>query len=236
MVDCKGGTSVRAGQVDNYKKLTKEELSNYIRPYDFNQYTRDVCIVDFQKFHSELARQIHGFPFLTIAPGELRKTGTFVCSKLDSAFAKDVVIPDEMVEPRSYYPFSETDPQGVVVEEVIRAWVAILQDIRRKDLDVFARETYANTEVMKTIHRMYDFMGQDHKEALANRIWEIVRYIRKQYPDFYKQVIDIQNARFEGLDISVRLANLKDSCQRIIEKEEESMGLEAFWPEPSRRA
>lgn len=80
-----------------------------------NQYSHDVCITDFEQHHAELAKLIQGFPFLTIAATHLRKTGMFIKDKLNVAFAHDIAIPQGMVEPSSYYPFSENDSQGVIV-------------------------------------------------------------------------------------------------------------------------
>lgn len=233
--DCKGGTSVKEGQMERYRRLKRQELKNYIIPYDLNQYTHDVCIVDFQRTHEDLARHTQGFPCLTITATHLKKSGEFSKPELNKEFATEISIPKNDVEPSSYYPFSESDSQFVIIKEVIRAWGVILQDRRMKDKNVFASETYADREVMKVIHPWFDIMGADHQNALTQRILDIIAYLQKEYGEVTNQVFSIQNARFEGADIHIRLANLRDACQSIIDKEEEKMGLEAFWPEPTRR-
>ena len=231
VVDCKGGTTVKEGQMERYGLLSKNELKNYIYIYDLNQFTHDTCIVDFEQHHGELAKLIQGFPFLTITATQLRKSGTFTKGKLDAAFATGIAIPAGMVEPSSYYPFSENDGQGVVVKEVLRAFIAILQDKRKRNLNVFARETYADADVLKIIHPMYPIMGRDHQDAVVGRILDIIAYLQKEYSEFARQVFDIQNARFEGVDIHVRIANLIEACQQIAEKEDEKLGLEPYMQE-----
>lgn len=231
VVDCKGGTTVKEGQMDRYRLLSKSELRNYVYIYDLGQFTHDVCIVDFEQHHGELSKLIQGFPFLTITATHLRKSGTFTKGKLNDAFTRDVAIPAGMVEPSSYYPFSENDSQGVVVKEVLRAFVAILQDKRKGSLNVFARETYADADVMKMIHPMHAIMGRDHQDAVVGRVLDIIAYLQREYPDFARQVFDIQNARFEGMDIHVRIANLIETCQQITEREDEKMGLEPYMQE-----
>ena len=235
VVDCKGGTTIKEGQMDRYALLSKNELKNYIYIYDLNQFTHDICIVDFEQHHGELSKLIQGFPFLTITATQLRKSGTFTKGKLDAALATGIPIPAGMVEPSSYYPFSENDGQGVIVKEVLRAFIAILQDKRKRNLNVFARETYADADVLKTIHPMYPIMGRDHQDAVVGRILDIITYLQREYTEFARQVFDIQNARFEGMDIHVRIANLIEACQQIAEKEDEKMGLEPYMQEQTPR-
>lgn len=233
--DCKGGSTIDEGQMERYRRLTPRDLRVYISPHDENQHTDDVCIVDFESTHDEHSGRTRGLPCLTITATHLKKSGKFKKEVLEKTFAQDIPIAESMIEPSSYYPFSETDGQGVVVKELIRAWIAILQDKKKRDLNVLARETYAKLEVMKIIHPYFDIMGPDHQRALTQRILDLLTYLQREHSDLVKQVFDIQNARFEGKDISVRLANLAEVCQGIIDKEEEKMGLEAFWPEVTRR-
>lgn len=235
LFDCKGGTSVDEAQIDRYQLLKGKEMRNYIKLYDPNQYRLDVCIVDFQRTHQEVTKHTKSLPCLTIAPNHLTKSGEFKKAELNKTFASDIPIPEDNLEPSSYYPFSENDSQFVIIKEVIRAWLVILLDRRMKDKNVLAKETYADSEVMKVIHPWFDIMEPEHQRALTQRVLDIIAYLGKEYNEITNQVFDIQNLRFEEADIHVRLGNLRDVLQPLIDKEEEKMGLEAFWPEPSRK-
>jgi len=228
VVDCKGGASINQEQLGRYQLLTSQELKNYITLYDINQHTIDRCIVDFQRHHDEHAKLVGEFPCLTMGDTHLTKSGKFTEEKLDSAFDKAIAIPNEMVPPTSYYPFSDTESQGMVVKEVIRVWFVILQDKRKRNLNVFADETYSDIDVLKTLHPMYGIMGQAHRDALVERVLEIVRYLQRAYSDFTKHVFDAQNLRIEGADIQVRIANLVEEAQQIIEQEDQRVGLDRY--------
>jgi hypothetical protein len=230
--DCKGGITAKKSQLERYVKLTKEDLKRYLDIFDLSQFTHDVCYFDLAENHEILAESVKGFPFLTLSPQELTKSGKFSKRELERAF-ENRISRNGLVEPTSYYPFSEMDTQGVIVKHIITEMIAILQDKRKRSLDVLARATYANHDVMKSIHKMYDLMRRDQRETLSSRVFDVVTHLQRTYGDFTNQLLEIQSRQRQGEDAHIAISNLGVRAQEIIDKEEQQSDLDQYWKEPS---
>jgi len=226
--DCKGGISSDEGQISRYRSIEMSDIGRYIRIHNPPEFSHDICILDYAENHAILEAAIANLPFLTLGEGQLTRSRRFTKFELNQAFQDSVPIPEGMVEPVSYYPFSEIDSQGVIVKHVLRAMMTILQDRRRREMDVLAADTYRNPDVMKTIHPMYRIMGREHQESLERRVSEILTHIQKAYSDFTLKVAEIQTKKREGGDATVAISNLTVDVDEIVKREESETGLD-FW-------
>ena len=221
--DCKTGTTSNSSQLDRYRSLDKNDFRVYHRITNLDQFIHDVCFFDLEENHERLVPSIEGFPCITLYATFVSKSGKFAKWELNRLFER-IQITDAMEEPHSYYPFSETDDRSVIVKEVLRTIISLLRDRKKRDLPIFARETWANPVVLRTVHQMYDVIGREHRGVLADKIWDIVKSFQVRYPDFAQKVREIQASED---DSQVMIANLMGECDEIIKAEEGTPSLDA---------
>jgi hypothetical protein len=222
--DCKGGITFDPYQLERYRKLDRKDLEIYIYVFNPPQFSLEVCFVDFERNHDILSQLIRDFPSLVIGDSQVRKSGDFKKKELNDIFETPIPIErSKMVEPVSYYPFSELDDRGLIVKEVLRAIITILRNRRRRAFGVFNRATYENEEILKTIHPLYDILSIDHRGVLMGKVNGVIDQLRREYPKFAEKVRAIQASQ-TGSEVAI--SNLIETCEEIMKTEESFIRLD----------
>ena len=223
--DCKGGITVDPDQLERYSKLISRDLLSYVDVFSRADFTHEVCFVDLETNHRYLLQSIRNFPILVLGEHSIQKSGNFRKRELEETFRTPIILDrSKIVEPVSYYPFSELDDRGMIIKEVLRAIITILRNHRRQAFAVLNPATYENQDILKTIHPLYELLSLDQRGVLMQKINGIITQLRRDYPDFAEKVRTIQSEQAGQIAIT----NLIKICEDIMVKEERNLRLDDF--------
>ncbi|MCH7561005.1 MAG: hypothetical protein IIC67_06525 [Thaumarchaeota archaeon] len=225
--DCKGGTTIDDEQISRYENLIKDDLFRWIDVYTKDNYSHDVCILDFKKNNASIITKVKNFPILLLSDLSLEKNNTFSKSQVNEKFETSISTKN-LKPPISYYPFSENEDRRVIIPHVLRAMISVLMDRSTRDVDVTNPDTFTSQKILLRIHKMWKILSRDHQNALKELVKEIVIDLKSTYPKFESQILAIQNS---GKTNTTALSNLIKTCEKILEKEEEKIWLDDYFNE-----
>jgi hypothetical protein len=210
VIDCKSGTS-DADQLSRYNTLTKEDLLRWVDVPSKEQFTFDVCVVDFENNHKDIMSTTN-FPIITFSKNTITKSNNFSETNLDSALSKPIDI-TEMMPPSDYYPFSEFDTDSVIIPRVLRIMVTVALKKMRGGQDVFDQTIFTTDEILQMIHPLWKALSVEHRESLRERIRKIIAHLMR--PDMGLSE-HLHNVQRDGFRIRGPAESFTKLCEKII--------------------
>lgn len=224
--ECKGGKTINDEQILRYEDLTTSDLLRWIDIHTHDNYSHDVCILNFKKNNESITDKIN-FPILSLSDISLEKNNDFSKTQVDEKF-KIPISTKTLKPPISYYPFSESEDRRVVIPHVLRAMISVLMDRKTNDIDVTDPESFLNQTVLLRIHKMWNILSREHQNSLRELIKEIIKDLKSAYPKFESQIQAIQRSTKTN---TLALSNLIKTCDEILKEEEEKTWLDDYMNE-----
>jgi hypothetical protein len=216
LFDCKGGRNVDEKQADRYRKVTPEDILRWIAIWRPERLAHDVCFLSLESNRVDRTDKFKDFPLLVLSEQSLRKIGSFSNSHVEKKFQQPISIEKEMKQPMSYYPFSDQDDQAVILPFVLRAIVAHLMDKRRGGNVEVNEAMLDNEEMMRKLHPMWQLISLEQQRVIRTKVRDILRTILRHHQDFVSKLQGVE----PHADIPVILANLVETCEKMIAEEE----------------
>lgn len=210
VIDCKsGGTDPQ--QLERYKTLTKEDVLRWVDVPSKEQFTFDVCIVDFENNHKKIEGKTN-LPIIIFGDKTITKSNKFSEPNLDDAFSKPIDTTG-MMPPLDYYPFSEFDEDPVIIPRLLRTMVTLAMKKARGGPDVFDQAVFSTDEILEKIHPLWKALSQEHRETLRQRITKIISHLMHAYRDLAEQLHNIQR---DGFRVRGPAESFTKLCEQII--------------------
>jgi len=170
--ECNGGTTIDRNQISRYNDLTNNDLSRWANTYTTEDYSHDICIMDFAENHDSISKQTANFPTLSLSNHYLKKHGKFSKTKLEEQFRKPTSI-KKFKPPISYYPFSETEDRSVIMPYVLRAMISLFST-KSNDLDISNVEDLSQ-RILVRVHKLWNKLSKEHQRRLQTTITNLLR-------------------------------------------------------------
>lgn len=170
VAECKSGNNINADQNRRYASLETSDLANLVMLHDRNQLKHDVCYVDGEENHTNLAPHTN-LPFITFGCACIQKHGTFKLDKLDKKLSLRITLDGSEIL-RSYYKFSPSDDDKFVVPHILRA---LMQCVASKDSKsrVVVLELGAATKITQVLDPQ-NIISRKHKGRLQKRVERVL--------------------------------------------------------------
>jgi hypothetical protein len=222
--DCKGGRNIDESQAAKYHDLSSSDLLRWINVPEPARLTRDTSFVSLEEKMVDRTDRFNEFPKLIFGLKTLRMTGKFSESQVNERLEKPIKLQDGMVPPTLYYPFSTTDDLSVILPFVLRALIETSVRLKRGGDRIVEDSTFDTESFRKSVHRMWDLMGDETRTALADKIRDVVRGVTKGYPQFIEKVNGSQGVK----NIELTLSNLIPMCEKMLADEESKSRIEDY--------
>ena len=168
VADCKAGHNIDRDQDARYESLRPRDLATHVTVREPKRLTHDACYVDDQSNHASLEHHTN-LPFITFGARSVEGHGKFASSEINLKLSSPTPL-DPAGEPTSYYPFSPTDKDAVVVVHVLRALTSCLT-VRRTAIKL------TDPELIDRLFLVLDpgeIIGSKHAKDMKARIREII--------------------------------------------------------------
>lgn len=220
--DCKGGRNIEEGQAGRYHDLSSRDLLRWIEVPEPDKLTHDTCFVGLEENQIDRTHKFDEFPKLIFGKEALRKVGTFSEKKVNDKLDEPMNLIGGMFPPTLYYPFSTTDDPAVMLPFVLRALVETSVRQKRSGNRQVNEGTFDTDDFRIRVHRMWNLMGQETRDALAIKIRDLVRTVMRRYPQFMEKVAGGQESS------QVILSNLIPLCQKMLADEEKKSRIDDY--------
>lgn len=210
--DCKGGNQVEPTQVSNYKGLRDTDLARWVTVFDATKLSHDICFTCFNNNQSSVSSQIQGMSLIVFGDQNISKTGNFSDRTLDTTFDTPISL-DKMKPPLSYYPFSESDDDAVIVPRVLRMIVSIALKTARGGQSALEGATLTTEEITSSIHPLWKALSLDQQGKLRKRVGDIVHGILQTEPEFRNALKEVEGKK--GYKVVSTLQSLQREAERI---------------------
>ena len=213
VIECKGGKTLDTTQISKYRRLEPYDIIRWVRVHDPNQHTHDICLLIYKTNETTILNGIN-IPVLILSDTTLEKHNEFSKRQLNQKFNKPIPTAG-LIQPMSYYPFSEIDDRRVIVPHALRA-MQLAIDARADQIDVTNPELFTSDAIMKQIHRVWDIISKEQQKALKSKVTEIIKELIQSYPDLKSflektQTIDKRD--------TAKLVSLDNICTKIQQTE-----------------
>jgi len=192
-----------------YKTLTKEDLLRWVDVLSRDQFTFNVCIVDFENNHEDI-KPTTDFPIITFGKNTITKSNNFSETNLDGSFSKPTDITG-MMPPLDYYPFSEFDSDSTIIPRLLRIMITLAMKRARGGPDVFDQAIFTTDEILETVHPLWKALSQEHRESLRQRISQIINRLMGSNEELRGHLHNVQRDGF-------RVRGPPESFTRLCEK------------------
>ena len=213
VIECKGGKTLDTTQISKYHHLTPQDIIRWVRVYDPNQHTLDICLLIYKTNETTILNRIN-IPVLSLSDMTLEKHNEFSKQQLNQKFSEPIPT-TSLMPPISYYPFSEIDDRRVIIPHAMRA-MQLAIDARTDQIDVTDPELFISDAIMKQIHRVWDIISKEQQRALKLKVTKVIKELIQSYPDLKSflertQTIDKRD--------TVKLVSLDNLCANIQQTE-----------------
>ena len=212
VIECKGGRTLDTTQISKYRHLRPDDISRWIRVYDTNQHTHDICLLIYKTNETTILNRID-IPVLSLSDIALEKHNQFSKQQLNQKFSKPILTTD-LIPPISYYPFSEIDDRRVIVPHALRA-IQLAIDARADQIGVTDPELFVSDAIMKQIHRVWNIISKEQQKALKLKVTEIIKELIQSYTDLKSFLEKTQTIDKRDTAKLVSLGNICAKIQQI---------------------
>jgi hypothetical protein len=225
--EVKGGKSIEEDQLERYSGLMANDLRwvTWNEVYDKVRLQLDVCICDLIENHQYIKMANKRFPMLTFSSTELAKEGMFENHTLNETFKNPISLTG-MLQPLSYYPFSEEDEIPYIAIHVIRSILSIILKNSKRGLTLSEKElekqliTFDDI-VASSFNYVWKALSTEHRNALKTKIANVTRSILAD--EKLKESLGIIQQK-RGYRVSKNLEQFQIEATRFIEELESQKG------------
>lgn len=210
VVDCKSGNNIDHDQDNRYKNIKAEHLLNWIDIREKSRLTLSACYSVNDSNYDDL-RGHTDLPFVVFGSEFVEGKGDFGHDDLNRSLCKQTSL-SNMTEPVQFYPFSACDDDPLILLYIMTGILAWVRKSRPKSLsDLTTHE--ALTDLLKTAHPKYKYMGEKHRNDLRSRVKKTLGTVLER-----DELKSIKDKSLEGRLSPATLQKFLEQCEEIIEE------------------